>query len=265
MIKLIKMFLKNTFKRAVLEWNYYTRRPWSLEEVGKFWDTVKDYDEINDKLYTYTKRFSVSKNEFDKNIKDFIPNKILDIQTRSGNGTIFWNSFFPNAEYTCVDFSCGLIAKAKKKIKLVKKKKFLIINDISLKYFNNEKFNLILTYETLEHVYEYKKYINMLSNLLDDGGYIILTTPNVPWEIVHWLTAIVGYNHSEGPHRFISKKNIDVAIKQANLKIISYTPSIFFPFNNKFSIFLDNLISRILPKTIKQFIFLRHIYILKKN
>ena len=55
------MFLKKIILRAKLEWQYYTKRPWSLEEVGKFWDTVEEYDKINDKLYTYKERFHVSK------------------------------------------------------------------------------------------------------------------------------------------------------------------------------------------------------------
>lgn len=258
------MFLKNFLKRIVLEWKYYTKRPWSLEEVGKFWDTVEDYDEINDKFYTYAQRFIISKRDFDEKIHNFTPTKILDIQTRSGNGTIYWNKFFPNADYTCVDFSQGLIEKAKKKTEFIKNKRFIVIKDLDLANFQNKKFDLILTYETLEHVYEYKKFINLLSNLLDSKGYIILTTPNVSWEIVHWLTSITGYNHSEGPHRFIFKSKIEEAIKIANLSIVSYSTSIFLPFNNKFSIKLDKLISKVLPKFLKELFFLRHIYILKK-
>ena len=52
------MFLK-IINRTNLR-NYYTKRP-SLKEVGDFWDTVEDYDKINDKFYTYMERFTVSK------------------------------------------------------------------------------------------------------------------------------------------------------------------------------------------------------------
>ena len=58
------MFLKNIIKRTKLEWKYYTKRPWSIKEVGEFWNSVEEYDKINDKLYTYMERFSVSKQLF---------------------------------------------------------------------------------------------------------------------------------------------------------------------------------------------------------
>ena len=105
----------------------------------------------------------------------------------------------------------------------------------------------------------------MLSKILEKNGIIILTTPNVSWEIIHWLTAIVGYNHSEGPHRFLLTSTMEKEFKKNNLEILKYTTSIFLPFNNKISISLDKFLAKILPKFIKKLFFLRHIYILKKN
>ena len=260
------MFLKKIIRRTKLEWNYFTKRPWSLKEVGDFWDTVEDYDEINDKLYTYMERFTVSKNIYFESVqKNFSPKHILDIQTRSGNGTIFWNKIYPNSFFTCVDFSLGLLKKAKIKTNNIKNKKFILINDLEDNHILDEKFQLILCYETIEHVYEYQKLLNMLAKILDNNGIIILTTPNISWEIVHWLTAIVGYNHSEGPHRFLSTSKMEREFKKNNLEILKYTTSIFLPFNNKLSISLDRLFSKIIPGFIKKLFFLRHIYILKKN
>jgi len=260
------MFFKKIINRTKLEWQYFTKRPWSLKEVGEFWDTVDDYDKINEKFYTYNERFYVSKDEFLKSITtDFNPKNILDIQTRSGNGTVFWNKIYPDAKYTCVDFSKNLIEKAKQKTKGIDNIEFIYIDDLSDKKLIQKKFDLILCYETLEHVFEYQELIKMLSITLNKDGYMILTTPNVSWEIIHWVTAIIGYNHSEGPHRFISSKNIEKSINSNNLEIISYKTSIFLPFNNKYSIYLDRILTKILPNFLKKLFFLRHIYILKKN
>ncbi len=260
------MFFKRIINRTKLEWQYFTKRPWSLKEVGEFWDTVDGYDKINEKFYTYNERFFVSKDEFFKSINnDFKPKNILDIQTRSGNGTIFWNKIYPDAKYTCVDFSKNLIEKAKQKTKEIKNIEFIYIDNLFDKELIQKKFDFILCYETLEHVYEYQELIKMLSTTLNKDGYMILTTPNVSWEIIHWITAIIGYNHSEGPHRFISYKKIEKSINSNNLKIISYKTSIFLPFNNKFSIYLDKMLTKVLPNFFKKKFFLRHIYILKKN
>ena len=44
------MFFKRIINRTKLEWQYFTKRPWSLKEVGEFWDTVDGYDKINEKF-----------------------------------------------------------------------------------------------------------------------------------------------------------------------------------------------------------------------
>ena len=81
--------LKGAVARAIKEYKYYTKRPWSLEDVGKFWDTVTDYDDINSSLYPYYRRFSNS-HKLTKKYLDRDDYKLLDIQTRSGNGTLYW-------------------------------------------------------------------------------------------------------------------------------------------------------------------------------
>ena len=44
---------KGMIKRTILEYRYYTTRSWTLGDVGRFWDTVVDYDAVNETLYTY--------------------------------------------------------------------------------------------------------------------------------------------------------------------------------------------------------------------
>ena len=53
--------LKGAIKRLKAEYNYFTVRPWSLEDVGNFWDTVLDYDVVNSEIYPYYRRFTNSK------------------------------------------------------------------------------------------------------------------------------------------------------------------------------------------------------------
>ena len=48
-------------------------------------------------------------------------------------------------------------------------------------------------------------------------GIIILTCLAVSWEWVHWLSAIININHSEGPHRFLKSSQLSQSFKNANL------------------------------------------------
>ena len=256
---------KGFIGRIIDEYKYFTTRPWSLRDVGIFWDSVEDYDDINDKLYPYFKRFTNSEVLLQDSISINYENvrSVLDIQTRSGRGTKFWYDKFTNASFKCVDFSTGLLNKAKKRLQDYKNIKF--DKTLSSSFNLNEKFDFIICYETVEHVYDYEVFIESLSNHLDNDGVMILTCPNVSWEIIHWVTAIVGFNHSEGPHRFIEYRKLLNAFAKSNLKVVGYNTTIFLPFNHKMSIACDNFLMKYLPSVIKRMIMLRHSFILKKN
>lgn len=252
-------------KRAILEWKYYTNTPWSVNQVGKFWDTVKEYDDINSKIYPYRERFINSKILFKEiNFRNFKPKKILDIQTRTGNGSIFWSRIIKSNFFYIADFSKNFLDIASKNLKNKKINfKSILIKKNKLP-FKEKFFDFILCYETIEHIYNYNFFCSELSKITKTNGIVILTTPNISWELIHWITAIIGINHSEGPHRFISKKKLENCFKNNNFKILSYNTTIFLPFNNKISIKLDKLFMKFLPNSIKELICLRHSYILRK-
>ena len=255
-----------TFIRRIIdEYVYYTRRPWSLNDVGEFWDSVETYDDINKELYPYYQRFinsfTLLNNSIDINNTQF--NNILDIQTRTGKGTEFWLKIFKNSIFTCVDFSQNMLLKAQDRLSDNSNVRFNLIKNES---FNiHTKYDLILCYETIEHVYDYKNFVKSLTSHLKDGGILILTCPNISWEPIHWITAIIGINHSEGPHRFIRKKILDKLFIDNNLKQLNYNSTIFLPFNNKISIKFDKILTKYIPNSIKELLFLRHSYILQKE
>ncbi len=105
MVKMsIDLGFKGIVKRTKEEFYYYTKRPWSLEEVGKFWDTVSNYDDVNEHLYTYFRRFTES---YKAAIKYLSRNNynMLDIQARSGKGSLFWHQRGKIKSSICADFS----------------------------------------------------------------------------------------------------------------------------------------------------------------
>jgi ubiquinone/menaquinone biosynthesis C-methylase UbiE len=255
---------KGIFKRANLEYKYYTQTPWSLNDVGNFWDTVKDYDEVNETLYTYFLRFTNSY----KLAKPHLPKsdyKMLDIQARSGKGTLFWHEKRMIKSSTLVDFSDWLISLAEKRLRNTDLNYECVkVLDLPLP-FDDKKFNLICSYETIEHIYEYGDYFRELTRVLEPNGIMIMTCPNISWEWVHWLTAILNINHSEGPHRFRSRSSLIKCINQNNMVILEENNTIMLPFNNKFSITINKVLEKILPKTFKSLFALRRTLILRKK
>ncbi len=253
------------YKRLKEEIYYLRSKNWTLTEMGKFWDNLEEYDDINSKIYPYQMRFLNSKKLIDEiNIEDFHPANCLDIQTRTGNGSIFWSKKFPKTEYFIADFSKNFLEKSKKNLK----EKNLIFNDFFIESFplpfDDNQFDFVISYETIEHISDYKKFFSEITRVTKKNGIIILTCPNVSWEIVHFIAAILNINHSEGPHTFLKKKLIDEVITLHDLTVLNYNTTIFLPFNNNVSIKLDKIVDKITPRIIKEKFFLRHSYILKK-
>ncbi len=256
--------LKGAWRRARQEYGYYTKRPWTLQEVGKFWDTVKEYDEVNAELYPYFKRFT---NSYTLAVP-YLPRsdyKMLDIQARSGKGSLFWFQQGKIKDTTCVDFSDELISQAKKRLqKQAIPHQVIKVHSLPLP-FADATFDFIGCYETVEHVYEYPDFLKEVSRIATKESIIIVTCPNRLWEIVHWITAVININHSEGPHRFLGRKQLLRAFKEATLQVQEENSTIILPFNNKVSIFLDKFLEKILPETIKRHLALRRTFILKKE
>ena len=255
--------LRGSINRMIAEYKYYTERPWSLQDVGKFWDTVEDYDVINSEIYPYYRRFTNSYIIAEKYLKSD-SYQVLDIQARSGKGTEFWCNKIKINSAVCVDFSNLLISLADRRLeKLNIPYKLIKVEQLPIP-LDNDLFNLVLCYETVEHIYEYDYFIHELSRLVTKDGIIILTCPSVSWEWVHWLSAIININHSEGPHRFLRRGHLLKAFKSSHLKILEENSTILLPFNNNVSIFFDRLFEKYLPKFIKMALMLRRTFILQR-
>jgi len=254
---------KGILDRIKKEYHYYTFRPWTLINVGEFWDSVGDYDGVNSNIYPYYRRFE---NSYELAIKYLTKKKynMLDIQARSGNGSLFWHKKNKINSVVCIDFSDYFVSIINKKLnKTELEYKCIKISEFPVP-INDSSFDFICTYETIEHIYDYNLFLKELYRLLENKGIVILTCPSVSWEWVHWLSAIININHSEGPHRFIRRKKLIKAITTNGFNILEENATILLPFNNKLSIFFDKLLEKTLPNFITRALCLRRTFVLSK-
>ena len=161
-------------QRLKIEIKYLKDKNWTLKEMGEFWNNLEEYDDINSTIYPYKKRFSNSKKLFDDaNLNNFVPKKCLDLQTRTGNGSIFWADVFPNLEFYISDFSFNFLEKSKKNLSEEK----INFKDFHIKKFplpfDSESFEFTLSYETIEHVSDYKNFFSELVRVTKKEGIII--------------------------------------------------------------------------------------------
>jgi ubiquinone/menaquinone biosynthesis C-methylase UbiE len=254
--------LRGAPSRALQEWHYLSQRSWSLQDVGRFWDSVVDYDSVNEAAYSYSRRFT---NSFHL-AGDLIgrENLTLDIQTRTGQGSSFWakRGFVRKAHI--VDFSERMLSAASSRLSETGVDfETHLVTDFPLP-FTDETFDLVLSYETIEHVWERDVFMHELSRVLKAGQWMILTCPNLLWEPAHWVSAVLNLHHSEGPHRFLRRGTLLGLFRACGLEIIRENSTVVLPFSAAASVSINQVLERSLPESIKRTIALRRSYLLRK-
>jgi ubiquinone/menaquinone biosynthesis C-methylase UbiE len=248
--------------RAAQEWRYVTQSQWSLEEVGAFWDSVTDYDETNEGTYSYFRRFTNSYGLAADLIKRHSVS--LDIQSRTGYGTVFWaqRGFITKAHLA--DFSERMLGLATVR---VAREPLDVETHLVRAFplpFPDSKFDLVLSYETIEHISERASFVAELARVVRPAGWIILTCPNLLWEPVHSISAILNLHHSEGPHRFLRRGNLLRLFASNDLEIVRENSTVLLPFSSGLSVSANQSLERHLPESIKRRLALRRSFVLRK-
>lgn len=252
--------IRGAFKRLKEEYSYFRKTYWTPEEVGQFWDSVANYDEINAQAYSYLRRF-IDGYKF-SHLKDRC--RILDICSRTGNGTRY---FFERGK---VEFAvCADVSKRFSQIchyNLEKNEiphKIVLFNQYQLPLPDNE-FDAILFFETIEHFRHPSLLMKELGRVMKEGGTMILTTPNILWEPAHSLAFFLDLHHSEGPHRFLKKRKVVHMLEENGFKIEADQSTVLIPFGQKFLTNLGEYLERKLPRCIIDLLCLRRVFIAKK-
>jgi SAM-dependent methyltransferase len=217
--------LGGMWERAKLEWHYMTQRTWTLQAVGEHWDATEEYDDVNAETFSYFLRF------VDGLAHCTIPpqSRVLDICCRTGNGTAYFYQHNKVRYAICADVSARFLQVAHEYLDgLNIPHETLLFTDYKLD-LPDDSVEAILCFETLEHIAEPQPFLNELARVLEPGGELLLTTPNILWEPVHWLAAIIGLHHSEGPHRFLSHRKLTRVVQQAGFIIEKDVGTVLIP------------------------------------
>ena len=256
-----KYRLRCIIENVIREYGYLTNKNWTIQEVGEFWDSVLDYDDINKESGSYFRRFTDSFKISD--IKD--NSYVLDFCCRSGNGTLFYGKMGKIKKAVCADVSELMLEICSKRLEkegvnFVTKK----IDSLDLS-FDDEEFDAVLCLETIEHLAKPDILLKELGRITKKDGELILTTPNILWEPIHSLAAITGMHHSEGPHRFLRRRTIRRLILDSGFRIRKEITSVLIPFNNKFAIRTNDWFERKFANSLMPLIGLRRIFICLRN
>jgi SAM-dependent methyltransferase len=221
-----KVFSMSIFSRIAEEIRYWTQSSWSFEDVGSHWDSTHEYDEINRETYSYFRRFVDG-----FRLSTLKPNgTVLDFASRTGLGTTYFYQKGKVERVVCMDVSERMGQICAERVLEAGLTKFLWIPIKDYVFpISANVFDSVLCFETVEHFDEPELLLMELGRVIKRGGILILTTPNVLWEPIHALAAILKLHHSEGPHRFIPLPKIKNLIGKAGFKIEALETTVLIP------------------------------------
>lgn len=253
---------KRVISTTVSELRHWTRSTWTFEDVGAHWDATEDYDAINEETYSYFRRFVDGyrlSNAIDQG-------HILDFCARTGNGALYFYQHNKVKSAVCADVSelQGQICQQRLREAGFSDFEWIKLTDYKLP-FDDCSFDTVLNFETIEHFPEPAPLLTELGRVTKPGGTLILTTPNVLWEPVHALAAIVGAHHSEGPHRFIRYKRLVSMIELAGFEIQTAETTVLIPGGPDRLVKLGEWVENRTKHTLMPFLGLRRVLICLKK
>jgi len=135
------------------------------------------YEEPQTKFYRFKRRLMMQ--PVLRRIRKILPKdkffSLLDIGTGSGFLLSFLESEYPKAKFAGIEYDSRLVELSKKKVKNANIKQGNAENFD----FKDYKFDVIVSLQVIEHLYNPSLMIERVKNHLNKDGILVLTTPNL--------------------------------------------------------------------------------------
>lgn len=237
-------------------------RYWTLEDVARHWDATEDYDEINAETYSYARRFIDGYALCANAIRD--NDRVLDIACRTGNGIVHF-ARRKKLRITGLDPSASMAVRCRKKLReggidaLVEQ-----WTDTRLP-FSKHSFDIVTSFETLEHIFTPGAFLMELNRVLKPGGGLLLTTPNVLWDPLHTFAELTRLHHGEGPHRFLRRRELLYLLHAAGFAIVAEKSTVLIPYGPRWLTRIGEILECALPERLKRSFCLRRVLWCRKD
>jgi len=235
----------------------HSRRYWTLSDVAAHWDQTDAYDEFNEKTYSYMRRFTDAYKMIGGRIADHA--RVLDISCRTGIGALFFGSRRKLDIVGMASSSSQLRAARERLEKAGIPFTGYEWNEMRLP-FPDESLDFALSFETIEHTFQYEDLLAEIHRVLKKGGGFLLTTPNLLWDPIHSIADLLRLHHGEGPHRFIPRREILHALKSSGFAIEQEASTVLIPYGPAWLTSLGERIEGLLPDRIRRIVCLRRIF-----
>ena len=197
---------------------------WSDKEVEQHWDRVASiYVTENDKVKAaHDQRFIESM----KHLNLFDNCRVLNITSRDCEANDYIIRTEAGANVINAEISSGLINVAQSIRPNVNQVK---IDTYSHLPFEDGEFHRVLSLETLEHVSDPVAFLNELHRVSTPDAKLVLSCPPATSEIPYRVFTFLFGGHGEGPHRFLSSKEVKSMFKGTGWKLIFHKGTVLLP------------------------------------
>lgn len=202
---------------------------WNDLKVEEFWDSISSiYIQENLKVHeTHVQRFEWAAEHL--NVQNNL--NILNVQSRDCEAVDYLHKIDPTVVMVNADISSNLMQLAKNlRPNIIQTK----IDTFSKLPYVDSSFDRILTLETLEHVAEPLSFLKECYRVSKKNALMVLSCPPLTSEIPYQIYTFIFGGHGEGPHRFLSSKEVKKLLKLSGWSLIKHEGTLLFPVGPKF-------------------------------
>jgi ubiquinone/menaquinone biosynthesis C-methylase UbiE len=180
------------------------------QQVRDHYDTISDDYESHDPTIGKRLRKILSH-------ADFSNKTVLDVA--GGTGYIGQTIKQMGGTYINLDISKGMLSLAREKLSKLYGDHLLVLSDVHKIPLRENRVDVALVSEVLEHVQSPKLVLREVSRVLKPSGTLIVTNPNPFWAPIQFVAEKVKYKAPEGPHTYIYHKALMKNIEQEGFSI----------------------------------------------
>jgi len=195
----------------------------TMDEVRRFWDGAAEaYERENERIgWIHTQRFK----EGLKRLSLKPGMRVLNVWSRVGGA-------IPHVRRACGDLR---LINAELSFAMLKYSRAQFPDEAFVQTALHElpfaaaSFDAVLSLETLEHVPNPRLFLEEVRRVIVDGGTFVMSLPPSLAEWTSVLNSVFGFHHGEGPHRFISPREVKVLLAGSGFHLTSHRGTLFVP------------------------------------